>query len=770
MAPALLQNTPSHKTAMKATWMFRTLRAHTSKSFRFAVFLLALAFSAFAYSSTAQPNASTDNTISNLVDVLKDDAARADLIEQLEAIVREEPAAAESVRQGDNSSFGRRIATITQNLVQSTVQRTTEFMRLLTTSESAFSGLSGDELGVLWAALPDLFLVIVITVGIFLIFRLFAVPWFRRIGERAKTANLWERTLMFAGSNLTDAAIVIMAWAAGYAVTVFFIGEFGKINIQQSMYLNAFLAVEMFKVVIRVLVSPNASGLRPVPMSDYAARSLNKSLTIVVTILGYGQLLIVPIVNQNASITAGNGVSAVLAATVLVYLIYVVVRRRKRVADWLCSHLDPHPSDLSDTNSDAVPNTDERWQRRGGHGAAFSLAQRWHWFALAYLTGMFLLAMTQSTDRVFNVLVGSGKILAALIAASLLSRLLAGIVVKGISLPKDVNLKLPLLEPRVNGFAMKAFRFLRWTIMIFALFFILDIVGVIDLRSWLESQIGLKLTGIAATLAGILIVAFAIWLAITSWVDYRLNPDFGSVPTAREITLLSLLRNAATLTIIVLTLMFCLSEIGLNIGPLLASAGVLGLAIGFGAQKMVQDIITGIFIQLENSINVGDIITVGGITGGVEKLSVRSVSLRDAHGIFHIIPFSSVDMVSNFSRDYSYYVCDMGVAYREDIDDVKLAMQDSFDFLLKDPDQGKYVVGDFEWFGVEAFADSAVIVRVRVKTVPGQQFMVGRAYNGILKRIFDERGIEIPFPHQTIYLGEAKDGSTQSFKIRSDES
>ena len=160
----------------------------------------------------------------------------------------------------------------------------------------------------------------------------------------------------------------------------------------------------------------------------------------------------------------------------------------------------------------------------------------------------------------------------------------------------------------------------------------------------------------------------------------------------------------------------------MNIGPLLASAGVLGLAIGFGAQKMVQDIITGIFIQFENAINVGDIITVGGITGGVERLSVRSVSLRDAFGVFHIIPFSSVDMVSNFSRDYSYYVCDMGVAYREDLDEVKEAMMDAFDLLLEDPEQGQYVRDQLEWFGVEAFADSAVVVRVRIKTVPSRQW------------------------------------------------
>lgn len=266
-------------------------------------------------------------------------------------------------------------------------------------------------------------------------------------------------------------------------------------------------------------------------------------------------------------------------------------------------------------------------------------------------------------------------------------------------------------------------------------------------------------------MALILLVAGLIWLALNSWIDYRLSPDIGAVPTSREKTLLSLLRNAATILLIILTLMFALSEIGINIGPLLASAGVLGLAIGFGAQKLVQDIITGVFIQFENAMNVGDVVTVGGTTGVVEKLTVRSVSLRDLQGTFHIIPFSSVDMVSNFMRDFSYFVCDMGIAYREDIAEAKQAMFDGFEQLKQDETQAKEIIGDLEWFGLNSFGDSAIVLRARIKTVPGSQWGVGRAYNAILKELFDERGIEIPFPHQTIFFGEAKDGRTQALRL-----
>jgi small-conductance mechanosensitive channel len=307
-------------------------------------------------------------------------------------------------------------------------------------------------------------------------------------------------------------------------------------------------------------------------------------------------------------------------------------------------------------------------------------------------------------------------------------------------------------------------------LLICVLMFTLDVIGMIDLKGWLESQIGLAMTTALISVGAILTVAFAIWLALTSFVDYKLNPEYGAVPTSRETTLLTLMRNAATIALAILTLMFVLSEIGLDIGPLLASAGVLGLAIGFGAQKMVQDIITGIFIQFENVINVGDVITVGGTTGTVEKLSVRSVSLRDVQGAFHMIPFSTVDMVSNYMRGFAYTVTDMGIAYRENVEEAKDAMFEAFERMTaNEPEVAENIMGELEWFGVQSLGDSAVVVRTRMKTEPGKQWGIGRSFNGYLKAVFDERGIEIPFPQQTIWLGENKDGSTQPFKIEGPE-
>lgn len=714
-----------------------------------------------APSEATDTPADTATPLSTLLEILKDDEARAELISELEKTVAPaDPAATEDTTietvTTETVSLGRRIALVTQAIGEETVDTLTKFWQSLSSGGGVLSGLSSADFQVLLNAIPGLLTVIVITVSVFIILRYFARGLYARMGRKAENAGVIRSIALFAGSNLTDALIVILAWAVGYVITILAVGDFGQIGIRQSMYLNAFLLVEMTKVVIRSFLSPIASGLRIVPVSDYAAAALTRYLSFVVSVLGYGQLLVVPIVNQSASRAAASGVSALIAALVLVYVVYVVLRRRKHVTRWLHDGTDPV----------VVGDTEAETRRGWISNLLRGLASIWHWFVLGYLAAMFVVVMTQPGETTLNALIGSGKILAAIIIAALISGWLAQAIRRGISLPEDLNAKLPLLERRINKFVPRAFGLLRLFLLVCVLFFTLDVIGTINMRAWLESQVGLAVTAAIFSVAMILIVSFAIWLGVTSFVDYKLNPEYGQVPTSRETTLLTLLRNAATIALIVLTLMFVLSEIGLDIGPLLASAGVLGLAIGFGAQKMVQDIITGIFIQFENAINVGDVITVGGTTGTVEKLSVRSVSLRDVQGTFHMIPFSTVDMVSNYMREFAYFVCDMGIAYREDVDEAKQAMFDAFDMMVANEfDTADVIIGGLEWFGLNSFGDSAVVLRARIKTVPGKQWGTGRVYNGYLKKVFDERGIEIPFPQQTIWLGEAKDGSTQPFRL-----
>jgi moderate conductance mechanosensitive channel len=237
-------------------------------------------------------------------------------------------------------------------------------------------------------------------------------------------------------------------------------------------------------------------------------------------------------------------------------------------------------------------------------------------------------------------------------------------------------------------------------------------------------------------------------VVVASWVEYRLNANFGKVPTSREKTLLNLFKNAFTIALVVFGTMLALAQIGVNIAPLLAGAGVVGLAIGFGAQKLVQDIITGIFIQFENIMNEGDVVAVGNWSGVVEKLTIRSVTIRDLNGTVHLIPFSSVDQVSNMMRGFSYHVAEFGVAYDSNIDVVKAAMQEAFERLMQTEHKDE-ILDELDMQGITAFRDSAITVRARIKTLPGKQWGTGRRYSELVKTVFAERGIEIPYPHVT---------------------
>lgn len=198
-----------------------------------------------------------------------------------------------------------------------------------------------------------------------------------------------------------------------------------------------------------------------------------------------------------------------------------------------------------------------------------------------------------------------------------------------------------------------------------------------------------------------------------------------------------------------------LGHLGINLAPVLAGAGVVGLAVGFGAQNLVKDLVSGFFLILENQIRVGDVAIINGTGGLVEAITFRTVVLRDLSAIVHVFPNGSINTLSNLTKEWSAYVIDVGVAYKEDTDRVVDVMRSVADKLQEEPAYGSVMLAPIEIFGVDDFADSAVIIKARFKTRPLQQFNVGREYRRRLKKAFDAAGIEIPFPHRTLYMGEA---------------
>lgn len=216
-------------------------------------------------------------------------------------------------------------------------------------------------------------------------------------------------------------------------------------------------------------------------------------------------------------------------------------------------------------------------------------------------------------------------------------------------------------------------------------------------------------------------------------------------------TLQRVFRYIATVVISVVTIMLVLAEVGISIAPILATAGVVGLAVGFGAQSLVKDYFTGFVMLIENQIRVGDIVEISGKSGLVEELTLRYVRLRDYEGAVHFVPNGTIVTVTNRSRLFAFAVMDIGVAYKEDIDRVYSIMRRCTASLRADPLYGPKILDDLDIAGVDQWAESAVVIRCRIKTIALEQAGVRREFLHRLKRLFDEEAIEIPFPHRTVY-------------------
>jgi small conductance mechanosensitive channel len=220
-------------------------------------------------------------------------------------------------------------------------------------------------------------------------------------------------------------------------------------------------------------------------------------------------------------------------------------------------------------------------------------------------------------------------------------------------------------------------------------------------------------------------------------------------------TLIGVVRTIAVVVIWFVVILTSLSHIGVNIGPILAGAGVVGLAVGFGAQNLVRDLVSGFFLILENQVRIGDVAVINGTGGLVESITFRTIVLRDLEGVVHVFPNGTVNTLANRSKEWSAYVLDIGVAYKEDTDRVVEIMRRVGTEMQKEAPYGSSMLEAIEILGVDEFADSAVNIKARLKTLPLQQWTVGREYRRRLKKAFDAEGIEFPFPHRTLYMGEA---------------
>lgn len=282
-----------------------------------------------------------------------------------------------------------------------------------------------------------------------------------------------------------------------------------------------------------------------------------------------------------------------------------------------------------------------------------------------------------------------------------------------------------------------------------------------------------SLGGAATTALRIVLIVIAAWLLIgvlqraIRGMRQRIASRLDDREAAKRAeTLGRVFRYLVAVVVSLVASMLVLGELGVSVAPILGAAGVVGLAVGFGAQSLVKDYFTGFFLLLENQIRQGDVVQLGDHAGLVEEVTLRFVQLRDYDGNVHYVPNGHITTVVNMSRGFSQAVMDIRVAYREDVDAVMAAMRRVGEQMRGDADFGPRILDALEIAGVDRWADSAVVIRCRFRTQPLEQWSVRREYLRRLKSAFDAEGIEIPLPHLTVYAGADRAGKAPAFPLQ----
>jgi small conductance mechanosensitive channel len=707
---------------------------------RYLLLLLVFAFSPVAAMAqvpglTPEVTTSSDAEIDQLIRIIENDETRAALIERLKQTGTDTAAPAETP---PDLSIVRQLAEYTKTVAEGTSATLRSLGAVFADLQQGLSGTLDADLEAFRDVAIGVLLVAAGLFGSFLVLRII-VLWARGVIAGRIAGRGWMSRLLGAlAAALVDAGAVLLAWAIGYVVALALVGGTpGRMGINQSLLLNAFLLVELSKLAVRAILAPRFEPLRLIPVSDDNAGYWSFWVGRIISLLGYTFLFVTPLLAANLSAGAASAVQVLVMATAVTIGIIVVLQNKDDVRTWLAGIA----------------------AKRGHDGAGqllILLGRYWHMVAIIYLVTLLVVWFANPEQALPFMLGATVQSLVAILVGVVIVGFISRFVSAGLRLPGDIKERLPLLEARLRAFVPTVMEVVRWVVIAGVVVAIAQAWALFDFAGWIGSEAGQQLAGSVVSAALIVLACIVLHVVVASWVEYRLNTSIGKMPTAREKTLLNLFKNAFTIALVVFGLMLALAQIGVNIAPLLAGAGVIGLAIGFGAQKLVQDIITGIFIQFENVMNEGDVVAVGDKSGVVEKLTIRSVTIRDLGGTVHLIPFSSVDQVSNMVRGFSFHVAEIGVAYDSDIGQVKQAMHDAFDQLMGTEHKDS-IIDELDMQGVIGFAASAVTVRARIKTLPGKHWGVGRAYNEILKLVFAERNIEIPYPHITyVQGGEAR--------------
>ncbi|MEX2482248.1 MAG: mechanosensitive ion channel domain-containing protein [Gammaproteobacteria bacterium] len=560
------------------------------------------------------------------------------------------------------------------------------------------------------------------------------------------------RALLLVARGALDVLAIAVFAAAAYAVVP--LTEPREVTRLIAITLiNASVLVRLVGVAGELVFAAHSPGLRLTQLGDESAHygQIWVRRLSVVAVYGYFGAEAALLSGMSAG-THGLMVKA-LGLVITAMLVILIMQNRHAVNRWL-----------------------EKEGMESGEGRAMGSLRRrigriWHGIAIVYLLFIFGVWVLELEGGFRFLLRATVLSLLILFVARLVRRGLQQALMHALRLGGGLAQSFPALEERANRYHHVGRQLLNVVVHLVTALALLDVWGL-QVFEWLMSDTGRDFSASALSIFFVLLGAALAWELISAMVEGRLQERdvAGRVlePSARARTLLPLFRNAVRIVLILVAALMVLAELGLNIAPLLAGAGVVGLAVGFGAQSLVKDLITGVFILIEDSIAVGNVVDLGGHVGVVESMTVRTIWLRDLTGTVHVVPWGEVLSVMNLTKDFSFALMDVGVAYREDVDEVIEVLKEVGADLQADPEYGPEILEPLEVLGLDSFGDSSVNIRVRMKTRPIKQWWVRREFNRRMKRAFDARDIEIPFPHQTVYFGVDKAGGAPPARVALD--
>lgn len=716
--------------------------------FPLLLLLVTCTASPLAMAQPAQNTAPSDQTeqqkasYTALADILQDDKARATLIDHLRQAADESPKTqTKSAASETPESLSDNLSSLAQGGISTVNQRLNSLQKLIDSGpKRTFNPDS------FFRALGYFLLTVAATFALFHLIRRLIRPLYKRMGSWGHNAKLqqepwYKLPTAILGAFAVDLLVLVLALAAGNLFARHVNADSATILRLQTLFLSAFAVIEFFKAVLRLIFSPDFDYLRPFAFSDASAHYWNKRLAWLSGLIGYGLMVVVPVVATQISYPAAAAANLAIMLALTLYAVALILRNRKPIQQQI---------NLLAERSMAFFSIILR-----------GLGHVWHLLAIAYFLVLFALSQFDIGNSLRFMMTATVKSLVVIGVGALLSGMLTRWIFRRISLPDDVNRRYPMLERRINSYIPNGLKILRVMVVLAVTLLLFDAWHLINLYQWAGSENGEKIIGGLVHILLIMVVAVFSWTLMASIIEHRLALELsnGIRPSARERTLLTLFRNVLAIVISTITIMIVLSQVGINIAPLLAGAGALGLAISFGAQTLVKDVITGVFIQFENGMNTGEYVTVSGITGTVERMTIRSIGLRDDYGVYHIVPFSSITTLANYAREFGVYRANYSVSRDENIDHVHEVLHQAVDALKQDEQVKHFLVGEPVFNGVVALGDRSFTTRVTVRTQALKQWVVQYALDRLVKMHFDQA--DIAMPQQAMQLSYAP-GSQES--------